>query len=114
KMRAYEVLGEAMLAEGVDTIFGLMTSDNMALLTHLADKGVRIVSTRTEHGAVCMADGYARVTGKVGVAAIGAGPSAGMAATALLTARRRKTPLVVVSGEVPTGERHHLKRFEQD
>ena len=114
KMKAYEVVGEALASEGVDTIFGLMTSDNMGLLTHLVGRGFKVVRARTEHGAICMADGYARASGKLAVVTVGAGPSAGMTATALVTAQRRKTPLVLICGDVPITDRHHLKRFDQD
>jgi acetolactate synthase-1/2/3 large subunit len=113
KMKLYRAVAESLLSEGIDTVYALMTSDNMSLLTHLADRGVRVIRARTEHGAVCMADGYARVTGRVGVAAVGAGPSAGLTATALVTAKRRRSPLVLLAGDVPQHERHHLKQFDQ-
>ncbi|HSV83241.1 MAG TPA: thiamine pyrophosphate-binding protein [Ramlibacter sp.] len=114
KMKAFEVVGEALAAEGVDTIFGLMTSDNMALFGHLAARGIKVVRARTEHGVICMADGYARATGRLGVASVGAGPSAAMTATALVTAQRRRSPLVVICGDVPVSNRHHLKGFDQE
>jgi thiamine pyrophosphate-dependent acetolactate synthase large subunit-like protein len=112
-MRVYEVVAEALLEQGVTTVFSLMTSDNMSMLGHLETKGVRIVRARTEYGAVCMADGYARETGDVGVVSIGAGPSAAMTGTALVTARKRRSPLVVIAGDTPPAQRHHLKHFAQ-
>jgi thiamine pyrophosphate-dependent acetolactate synthase large subunit-like protein len=60
-----------------------------------------------------MADGYARATGRAGVVSIGAGPSVAMTGTALVTARKRRSSLVVIAGDAPTGERHHLKHFDQ-
>ena len=112
-MKLYEIVAEALVEQGVKTVYALMTSDNMSLLGVLESKGMTIVRARSEHGAVCMADGHARETGDVGVVSIGAGPSAGMTATALVTAARRRSPLVVIAGDVPPAERHHLKRFSQ-
>jgi len=112
-MKTYEVVAEALAAQEVDTVFSLMTSDNMSMLSRLEKQGVTIVRTRTECGAVAMADGYARATGRAGVVSIGAGPSVAMAGTALVTARKRRSPLVVIAGDAPVGERHHLKYFEQ-
>jgi thiamine pyrophosphate-dependent acetolactate synthase large subunit-like protein len=109
----YEVLAEGLLEQGVTTVFALMTSDTMSMLGLLDSKGIRIVRSRTELGAVSMADGYARATGEVGVVSIGAGPSAAMTGTALVTARKRRSPLVLIAGDAPLGERHHLKRFDQ-
>ncbi|NKQ56106.1 thiamine pyrophosphate-binding protein [Amycolatopsis sp. K13G38] len=113
KMKVYHVLAEALLEQGATTVYALMTSDNMSLLGVLESKGVTIVRARSEYGAVCMADGHARQTGDVGVVAIGAGPSAAMTGTALVTAARRRSPLVVIAGDVAPTERDHLKRFPQ-
>lgn len=114
KMKSFEAIAEALALDNVEVMFGLMTSDNMALLTHLERRGVAIIRARTEHGAVCMADGYSRATGRLGVVSIGAGPSAAMAATALMTARRKRSRVAVICGEVPLADRYHLKRFDQE
>jgi thiamine pyrophosphate-dependent acetolactate synthase large subunit-like protein len=113
KMKVYEAIGEALSSAEVEVIFAMMTSDNMSLVNHLAAKGMRVVNARTELGAICMADGYARATGRLAVATIGTGPSAAMAGTALVTARKKGSPLVVICGDVPITNRHHLKGFDQ-
>jgi thiamine pyrophosphate-dependent acetolactate synthase large subunit-like protein len=113
KMKVYEAIAEALSSAEVEVVFAMMTSDNMALVNHLAAKGIRIVNARTEHGAICMADGYARATGRLAVATIGTGPSAAMAGTPLVTARKKRSPLVVICGDVPITNRHHLKGFDQ-
>jgi thiamine pyrophosphate-dependent acetolactate synthase large subunit-like protein len=112
-MKVYEVVAEGLLEQGVTTVFALMTSDTMTMLGLLESKGIRIIRSRTELGAVSMADGFARATSEVGVVSIGAGPSAAMTGTALVTARKRRSRLVLIAGDTPLGERHHLKRFDQ-
>ena len=112
-MKVYEAVAESLLAHGVSTVYALMTSDTMSMLGLLKSKGIDIVRARTEYGAVCMADGHARETGELGVVALGAGPSAAMVGTSLVTALRRRSPLVVIAADAPSTQRHHLKRFEQ-
>jgi acetolactate synthase I/II/III large subunit len=113
-MKGYEAIADGLIAEGVDTIFGLMAIDNMPFMTYLQAQGLRVIRARTEHGAICMADGYARTTGQPGVVSVGDGPGAAMTGTALLTARRRKSPLVLICGDTPALERHNIKQFDQD
>jgi thiamine pyrophosphate-dependent acetolactate synthase large subunit-like protein len=112
-VKTFDVIAEALVEQGVTTVFSLMTSDNMSILARMEEKGATIVRARTEYGAVCMADGYARATGRVGVVSVGAGPSVAMTGTSLVTAAKRRSPLVVLAGGVPVAERHHLKGFAQ-
>jgi thiamine pyrophosphate-dependent acetolactate synthase large subunit-like protein len=86
----YEVLSQAFVAEGVDTLFALLGDANMYWGTIMAEKyKVRLVHARHEHCAVAMADGYARQTGKVGVATVTCGPGFTQIMTALTTAAFR-------------------------
>jgi acetolactate synthase-1/2/3 large subunit len=107
----------AQLAEaGVGTVFALAGAGHTHLLLPLSDLGVRIIGTRHESGAVGAADGYARATGKIGVAAIIAEQGLPNAMTALQTAYQYGSAIVVlvtrfpeswmeVAGEVPVD--HH-------
>jgi len=113
-MKGYEGIAEGLIEEGVETVFGLMAIDNMPFMTHLQRLGMRVVRSRTEHGAVCMADGYARATGKPAVVSVGDGPGAGLTGTALMTAKRRRSPVVLICGDTPALERHNIKHFDQN
>lgn len=112
-MKVYQAVALALEAEGCDTIFGLMGDGNMWLWAELAEPGKAVFhSARHENSAVAMADGYARATGKVGVATVTHGPGLSQVGTALVTANRNRTPLVLVVGEYPlSGTR--LQWFDQ-
>jgi thiamine pyrophosphate-dependent acetolactate synthase large subunit-like protein len=109
----YEVLSQAFVAEGVDTMFALLGDANMYWGTIMAQKhGVRVVHARHEHCAVAMADGYARHTGKVGVATVTCGPGFTQIMTALATAARGSIPLVVFAGDSPTSATWYVQQIE--
>lgn len=112
-MKVYQAIALALEAEGCDTIFGLMGDGNMWLWAELAESGKAVFhSARHENAAVNMADGYARATGKVGVATVTHGPGLSQVSTALMTANRNRTPLVLVVGEYSlSGNR--LQWFDQ-
>ena len=71
-MRVAEAVGRALAALGVDAVFGLLGSGNLTVTNALRDAGVPFYAARHEGGAICMADGYARVSG--GLAACGSWP----------------------------------------
>ena len=99
-----EIVCECLLREGVDTVFGypggaiLPTYDALTKYPRLHH-----VLTRHEQGASHMADGYARATGKVGVAMATSGPGATNLVTGIATAMMDSSPIVCVTGQVPTG-----------
>jgi len=80
------VVADAVVAEGVSHLFGLMGAGTIGLSHHLAEAGIEIHAARHEAGAVGAADGFARVTGEVGVCAVTWGPAVTNTATALTTA----------------------------
>jgi thiamine pyrophosphate-dependent acetolactate synthase large subunit-like protein len=109
----YEVLSQAFVAEGVDTLFALLGDANMYWGAVMAQKfGVRVVHARHEHCAVAMAEGYARHTGKVGVASVTCGPGFTQIMTALATAVRGSMPLVVFAGDSPTSSAWYVQQLE--
>jgi acetolactate synthase-1/2/3 large subunit len=102
-MRGARILCEALLREGVDTIFGYPGGAVLHIYDELAnfkDKITHVLS-RHEQGAVHMAEGYAKATGKVGVALVTSGPGATNAVTGIANAFMDSTPLVVITGQVP-------------
>ncbi|WP_432924021.1 5-guanidino-2-oxopentanoate decarboxylase [Microbispora sp. CA-135349] len=96
-------LVEALRLHGVDTIFGIPGTHNLAIYEELDRAGVRCVTPRHEQGAGYAADGYARVTGRPGVVVTTTGPGVVNAATALGQAYSDSSPILLVSPGVPTG-----------
>ena len=102
-MRGAGILCEALLREGVDTIFGYPGGAVLHIYDELHKMRGRLhhVLSRHEQGAIHMAEGYAKATGKVGVALVTSGPGATNAVTGIANAFMDSTPLVVISGQVP-------------
>ena len=107
KLPAYEVLAQAFIAEGVDTVFTLMGDANMHWANAMAKRnGVRLIHIRHEHCAVAAAASYTWATGRPGVASITCGPGFTQIMTALATAVRGHVPLVIMlRNVVPAGRR---------
>ncbi|MGN6146781.1 MAG: 5-guanidino-2-oxopentanoate decarboxylase [Mesorhizobium sp.] len=101
-------LGEALItlleAHGVDTVFGIPGVHTVELYRGLAGSKIRHVTPRHEQGAAFMADGYARASGKPGVAFVITGPGLTNAVTAMAQARADSVPMLVISGvnAIPT------------
>ncbi|WP_320065512.1 thiamine pyrophosphate-binding protein [Micromonospora sp. RTGN7] len=113
-MKVYQLLADALVKHGVDTVFGLLGDANMFLVSDLVGRhGVRFVAARNENAAVMMADGYARVTGRCAVATVTQGPGLAVAGAALTIARQAGTPLVLVAGDTPSGDPGHVQNFPQ-
>ena len=103
RLTGAEIIWECLIREGVNVVFGypggaiLPTYD---ALGKYSDK-VHHVLTRHEQGATHMADGYARSSGKVGVAMATSGPGAANMVTGLATAMMDSIPIVCITGQVP-------------
>ncbi|SFU12816.1 5-guanidino-2-oxopentanoate decarboxylase [Mesorhizobium sp. YR577] len=95
-------VGEALIslleAHGVDTVFGIPGVHTVELYRGLAGSSIRHITPRHEQGAGFMADGYARVTGKPGVAFVITGPGLTNTITAMGQARADSIPMLVISG----------------
>jgi thiamine pyrophosphate-dependent acetolactate synthase large subunit-like protein len=102
-MQVSEAIGQVLVDNGVEAFFGLAGSGNFAVLTALHAAGATFYSSRHETGAVMMADGYARASGKVGVASVHQGPGFTNSLTGLTEAAKARTPLVVLAADVPAG-----------
>ncbi len=113
-MLGYEVIAQRLVALGVDTVFAVMGDGNLLLLAELSENhGVRIVHARHEAGAVGMADGYHRMTGRLGVATVTHGPGFTNAATSVATATAHRSKVLVLVGGLAAGDVFNLQRLDQ-
>lgn len=93
---------QALILEKVNTIFGYPGGAVLPIYDALYDcEEIRHILMRHEQAAVHAADGYARVTGRTGVALVTSGPGATNAITGIATAYMDSVPLVIVTGQVP-------------
>lgn len=103
KKSGAEILVECLKREGVKHIFGYPGGVVLNIFDTLYDeKDIKLILTRHEQGAVHAADGYARASGKVGVAIVTSGPGATNTVTGIANASMDSVPIVVFSGQVPT------------
>lgn len=92
-------VGDALAVQGVDTVFGLVGNGNLDLVVDVIDrKGLRYLAFRHECGAVAAADGYSRAGDRLGIATVTHGPGFANALTALVTARRARSRLLLIAG----------------
>ena len=97
-----EILIKCLEAEGVDLIFGYPGGAVIDVYHELHQSSIRHILVRHEQAAVHAADGYARASGKVGVALVTSGPGATNAVTGVASAYMDSIPVVVFTGQVPT------------
>ncbi|MGB1250687.1 MAG: biosynthetic-type acetolactate synthase large subunit [Candidatus Promineifilaceae bacterium] len=101
KKKGAEILWECLVREGVDTVFGYPGGAIMPAYDAMLDyPSIHHVLVRHEQGASHMADGYARASGKVGVAIATSGPGATNLVTGLATAMMDSVPIVCITGQV--------------
>ncbi len=93
-----QALTEGLVARGVKVVFGIPGVHTIELYRGLSGSGIRHVTPRHEQGAGFMADGYARVSGKPGVAFVITGPGLTNALTAMAQAKADSVPMLVISG----------------
>ncbi len=101
KISGAEALIRCLQEEGVEVVFGYPGGVVLPLYDALLDSSIRHVLVRHEQGAVHAADGYARVTGKVGVCLATSGPGATNLITGLANAYMDSIPVVALTGQVP-------------
>ena len=101
KLSGADILWSCLVEHGVDTVFGYPGGAILPAYDALLDHPIRHVLVRHEQGATHMADGYARASGRVGVALATSGPGATNLVTGIATAMMDSTPLVCITGQVP-------------
>jgi acetolactate synthase-1/2/3 large subunit len=95
-----EILWECLTREGVEVVFGYPGGANMPIYDAMLSYPVHHVLVRHEQGGAHMADGYARASGKVGVAMATSGPGATNLVTGIATAMMDSSPVVFITGQV--------------
>jgi acetolactate synthase-1/2/3 large subunit len=100
KKTGAEILWECLVREGVEVVFGLPGGAIMPVYDAMLNYPVHHVLVRHEQGAAHMADGYARASGKVGVAMATSGPGATNLVTGIVTAMMDSSPIVCITGQV--------------
>src|SRR5512138_820272 len=102
KLTGSQIVCESLLQEGVDVIFGILGGQILPFYDTLTQyPQLRHILVGHEQGAAHAAEGYARITGKVGVCLATSGPGATNLVTGIADAYMDSTPLVAITGQVP-------------
>ena len=102
QMTGGEAVVRSLVANQVDTLFGMPGVHNLAVYDALLDTNIRHIVARHEQGAAFMADGYARASGKIGVCLVTSGPALLNTATPLGTSYCDSIPVLVVASQIPS------------
>jgi len=102
KLTGAQIVWESLTREGVEVVFGISGGAVIHLYDALPDYPIRHVLMRHEQAAAHAADGYARATGRVGVCLATSGPGATNLVTGIATAYMDSSPVVAITGQVPT------------
>jgi thiamine pyrophosphate-dependent acetolactate synthase large subunit-like protein len=108
-----EAVGRALASLGVDAVFGLLGSGNLTVTNALRDAGVPFHAARHEGGAICMADGYRRVSGRLAPCSVHQGPGLTNTVTGLTEAAKSRTPLLVIAADTPAAALRSNFRIDQ-
>ena len=104
KMSGGEALARSLVKEGVEVVFGIPGIQIYGIVAALRDEpGIRMITPRHEQATTYMADGYARASGKPGVALVVPGAGLYNAASGLTNAYSRSMPVLMVVGQIPRG-----------
>jgi acetolactate synthase-1/2/3 large subunit len=106
KIHGGQLLARALKNEGVDTIFALTGGHIVPILDGCVLEDIEIVDVRHEQSAAHAAEAYSRLTGKLGVVAVTAGPGVTNTLTAVMNANYSGTPLLVLGGRHPIRQEH--------
>ena len=109
-----ELLARQLVHAGVDQLFVLSGGHLDPIFVAAADHGLRITDTRHEAAATHMADGYARATGKLGVAVVTAGPGVTNGLTGVANAHADASPILVIGGRFPLRDEDRLALQSMD
>jgi acetolactate synthase I/II/III large subunit len=98
-MNVAQAVGRSLAAHGVDHVFGVVGSGNFHVTNALVEAGARFIAAAHEGGAASMADGYARVSGRLPALSVHQGPGVTNALTGIVEAAKSRTPMVVLAPE---------------
>src|SRR5204863_7407549 len=99
EVKVAEAVGRTLVAHGADHVFGVVGSGNFHVTNAMTAAGARFVAAAHEGGAASMADGYARVSGRLAALSVHQGPGITNALTGIVEAAKSRTPLVVLAPE---------------
>lgn len=114
KIHGGQLLARALKNEGVDTLFTLTGGHIVSILDGCVLEGIKVVDVRHEQSAASAAEAYTRLTGKLGVVAVTAGPGVTNTLTAVLNAQYSGTPMLVLGGRHPIRQEHSGGLQEMD
>ena len=113
-MLGHDAVAQALVDHGVDTVFAVLGDGNLFIGENLArEHGVNLISATHEANAVLMAQGWAKATGRLGVATVTHGPGLTNTITALVEGAKNETPILVVAGDTPIEQEQHLQNLDQ-
>src|SRR5687767_1319862 len=98
-MNVAEAVGRCLVAHGVDHVFGVVGSGNFHVTNAMIAAGARFFAAAHEAGAASMADGYARVSGRMPALSVHQGPGVTNALTGVAEAAKSRTPMIVLAPE---------------
>jgi acetolactate synthase-1/2/3 large subunit len=113
-MLVHDAVAAALSDLGADTVFGVVGSGNFLVTNALVARGARFVAARHENGAACMADAWARSSGRPGVLSLHQGPGITNALTGITEAAKSRTPLLVLAADVSASAVHSNFRIGVD
>lgn len=112
-MKVHEAIARGLVDAGTETLFGLIGDANLFLVDSFVRQRGTYVAAAHEAGAVLMATGYARASGRVGVATVTHGPGLTNTVTALVEGVRGRTPVVLLAGDTPVHDPANVQNIEQ-
>ncbi|MEM6460491.1 MAG: thiamine pyrophosphate-binding protein [Pseudomonadota bacterium] len=114
KTYTHQSIANAVLDQGIDTMFGVMGDANLFMVNHyVRDGGGNFVPTAHEGSAVLMAQAYAHVSGKVGAATVTHGPGLTNCVTALMEGGRGRSPMVLLTGDTAMTNPESMQNIDQ-
>ena len=113
-MLGHDAVAQALVDHGVNTVFGVLGDGNLFIGENLQRQHeVNLVGATHEANAVCMAEGWAKATGRLGVATVTHGPGLTNTITALVEGVKNETPMLLVAGDTPVENEQHLQNLDQ-
>ena len=113
-MLGHDAVAQALVDHGVNTVFGVLGDGNLFIGENLQRQHeVNFVGATHEANAVCMAEGWAKATGRLGVATVTHGPGLTNTITALVEGVKNETPMLLVAVDTPVENEQHLQNLDQ-
>ena len=113
-MQGQDAIAKALADQRVDTMFGVLGDGNLFIAeSMMRNHGLHYIAATHEANAVCMAEGWGRAAGRLGVATVTHGPGLTNTLTALVEGCKNRTPMLVVAGDTPVAKRNHLQNLDQ-